>query len=269
MSSAGWLALVATVGASACFVPKDQLLRQKSETDTCYEALTRENERKKELDGAVVELERAVGELAAERKKLASEKGELQGTLGSLEEEVGKRLAEVQRLAAEKDRLEAERAVLTEKTETYDALVTSLQQEMKDKLIEVKRSGQRITVAMSDRVLFDSGSAELNDSGKGALKKIADVLGKIGDRRIDVEGHTDNVPISGALATTFPTNWELSSARSVNVVRFLEDSGVDPAHMAAVAKSKFWPAASNNTPRGRQLNRRIDLVLTPWEGRKS
>ena len=95
----------------------------------------------------------------------------------------------------------------------------------------------------------------------------ATILATVQDRRIDVEGHTDNVPLTGELAKTFPTNWELSAARSTNVVRYLEENGVDPRRLAAVAKSMHRPVAQNNTPRGRQLNRRIEIVLTPWDGK--
>jgi len=157
---------------------------------------------------------------------------------------------------------------LEKKNETYDELVASLQDEMKQKLIEVKRQGQRLTVNVSDQVLFDSGSAEVKVAGQSALDKIAHVLAKVSDRRIDVEGHTDNLKVSTELAKTFPTNWELSAARATNVVRYLEGHGVNPKRMAAVGKSEFRPVASNSTPAGRQLNRRIELVLTPWDGER-
>jgi len=157
---------------------------------------------------------------------------------------------------------------LEKKNETYDELVSSLQDEMKQKLIEVKRQGQRVTVNVSDQVLFDSGSAEVKTAGQTALDKIAHVLAKVSDRRIDVEGHTDNLKVSPELARTFPSNWELSAARATTVVRYLEARGVNPKRMAAVGKSEFRPVAANSTPAGRQLNRRIEIVLTPWDGER-
>jgi chemotaxis protein MotB len=256
---------VAGLLAGGC-VPKARLDSQKLETDSCYSALARENQLKKERARAVAELEKALQDLTAERKRLAEEKGSLEGSLSSLEQAVADRMKEINRLSAEKTQLEQERAELAKKSETYDDLVNGLQEEMKQKLIEVKRKGQRITVNVSDQILFDSGKADVKVGGQVALDKIARVLSKVADRRIDIEGHTDNLKITGELARTFPTNWELSAVRATNVVRSLEGKGVDPRRMAAVGKSEFRPVSTNATPGGRQGNRRIEIVLTPWDG---
>lgn len=247
-------------------VPIGRVDQQKRETDSCYSALERENLRKKELVQAVADLEKALQDLTDERKRLAEEKGSLQGSLSDLEKAVAARMKEINRLTAEKSQLEQERAALAKKSETYDALVSGLQDEMEKKLIDVRRQGQRITVNVSDQVLFDSGKAEVKLGGQAALDKIAKVLSKVADRRIDIEGHTDNLRITGDLARTFPTNWELSAVRATNVVRYLEGKGVDPRRMAAVGKSEFRPVSTNATPVGRQSNRRIEIVLTPWDG---
>lgn len=265
---------VCLVGATSC-VPKKEFEKQKSETDSCYEALRKENARKKELATALDDLKTKLKDVADERARLAEAKGELEGNLTNLEKAVSDQLDKIDslteeksKLAAEKEKLEAERAALEAKTETYDELVGSLKREMEEKLIEVKQQGQRITVNVSDQILFDSGSVVIKTQGQGALEKIAGVLAKVDDKRIDVEGHTDNVPISGKLAQRYPSNWELSATRATNVVRFLEDKGVNPARMAAVGKSEFRPVASNETPEGRRLNRRIEIVLTPWDQEK-
>jgi chemotaxis protein MotB len=81
---------------------------------------------------------------------------------------------------------------------------------------------------------------------------------------IRVEGHTDNVPVSSRLAEKFPTNWELSTARATNVVRFLQDKvGIAPARLEAVGMSEFHPVATNKTLVGRSQNRRIEIALLP------
>lgn len=259
------VACVAGLGVGGC-VPVSRVAEQRRETDNCYTALENENLRKKELAQAIAELEKAIKDLTAERKRLAEEKGSLQGSLAGLEQAVADRMKEINRLAAEKSQLEQERARLARKSETYDALVAGLQDEMQKKLIEVKQSGQRITVNVSDQVLFDSGKAEVKAAGQASLDKIAKVLAGVQDRRIDIEGHTDNLRITGELARTFPSNWELSATRATNVVRYLEGKGVDPKRMAAVGKSEFRPVSSNSTAAGRQANRRIEIVLTPWDG---
>lgn len=259
--------LVGVLALTGCLVPKQRLIEQERETASCFDALKTENERKRELAEALTSLQSALDELNRERQRLAAEKGSLEGNLAELEAEVGSRMNEIRKLTDEKSRLEAEKAKLAEKTETYDELVRSLQQEVNDKVVEIRQAGQRITVNVSDRILFDSGSPTVKTSGMAALMKIATVLAKVEDKRIDVEGHTDNVPLKGELAKVFPTNWELSAARATNVVRYLEENGVPSGRMAAVGKSMFRPVAKNTTAQGRQLNRRIEIVLTPWDGK--
>jgi len=117
---------------------------------------------------------------------------------------------------------------------------------------------------MVDEVLFDSGEATLKPAGIAVLGKIGSVLAKAGDRRVEVQGHTDNVPIAGALAKRFPTNWELSAARATNVVRFLqEEAKIDPTRLSAAGYAEFRPKASNDTDGGRRQNRRIEILLVP------
>jgi chemotaxis protein MotB len=90
------------------------------------------------------------------------------------------------------------------------------------------------------------------------------VLKKAEGRQIEVQGHTDNVPIAGALAKKFPTNWELSAARATNVARLLHDEAkIDPKRLTATAFSEFAPRAPNDTPEGRRKNRRIEILLGP------
>lgn len=249
---------------AGCVVPASQYRTQKLETQKCYAALGNENTSKKQLENALQELQTAMEQLTAERAKLGSEKGQLEESVSALEASVHAKLKEVRKLSRRNLQLESQRTTLAAKNQTYEDLVSSLEKEMKDKLIEVRRQGERITVNMSDRILFDSGVGDIKVSGTETLKKISAVLATVKDRRIDVEGHTDNVPIAKELGKVFPTNWELSAARATNVVRFLALNGVDSAHMAAVGKSQYWPIASNSTKGGRQLNRRIEIVLSPW-----
>jgi chemotaxis protein MotB len=117
---------------------------------------------------------------------------------------------------------------------------------------------------MVDEVLFDSGESALKPEGIAILRKVGSVLKKAEGRTIEVQGHTDNVPIRGALAQKYPTNWELSAARATNVVRFLQDEvDIDPSVLSAAARSEYQPRASNDTEEGRRQNRRIEILLGP------
>jgi chemotaxis protein MotB len=147
---------------------------------------------------------------------------------------------------------------------TQDELVEGLQKEIADKQIEVERIRDQIRVQMVDEILFDSGEATIKPAGLEVLKRVGAVLKKTEDRNIEVQGHTDNVPIVGALAKRFATNWELSAARATNVARFLtEQAGVDPRRISAAAYSEYRPRDTNETEAGRRRNRRIEILLGP------
>jgi chemotaxis protein MotB len=114
---------------------------------------------------------------------------------------------------------------------------------------------------MSDKLLFKSGSASIEDAGKSAIKVLADVLNKNLDIDISVEGHTDNIPIKTAL---YADNWDLSVARATSIVRILtSEHNVSSARLTASGKGEFSPRANNSTAEGRASNRRTEIVLTP------
>jgi chemotaxis protein MotB len=112
---------------------------------------------------------------------------------------------------------------------------------------------------LTDKVLYDSGSATLNTAASPLLDRIAQLLRTEFDHPIVVEGHTDDEPIhSGA----FPSNWELSAARATTVVRFLIRDGVAPGRLAASGYDSMHPLTTNATSAGRSRNRRVEIVLT-------
>ena len=153
---------------------------------------------------------------------------------------------------------------------TYDQLVQDMQAEIAQGQIQITRLADRLSVSMVDRILFPSGEADITPAGIRILQRVGNVLKTTEGKIIRVEGHTDNVAISERLKGTFPTNWELSTTRASNVVRFLQDSvGIDPARLQAVGLSEYHPVASNATVKGRSQNRRIEIALLPLvEGRE-
>jgi len=93
---------------------------------------------------------------------------------------------------------------------------------------------------------------------------VVSILKDVKDKRIQIEGHTDNVPIVSALKKRFPTNWELSTARATEVVRYLqEQGGLDPKLLSATGYAEYQPVAANDTDEGKRKNRRIEIVLLP------
>jgi len=114
-----------------------------------------------------------------------------------------------------------------------------------------------------DKILFDSGEARIKEDGLKVLQRVVDILQTVKDKNILIEGHTDNVPIVGRLAQRYPTNWELSHARAINVTRYLQEKGIDPRILSATAYGEYQPIADNSTPEGRAKNRRIAIILLP------
>ena len=99
----------------------------------------------------------------------------------------------------------------------------------------------KLTVNMVDAILFDSGKAEIKPDGLVVLGKVIEILKSVDDKAIRIEGHTDAIPISGSLAQRYPTNWELSAARAINVARYLQKQAINPAHLSAAGFGEFQP----------------------------
>ena len=190
------------------------------------------------------ELEANAARIAKEREQLRQEQSQLAATL------------EQERLAKEEE--------IKRLTRTQEELSKSLQDEISKGNITIQQVRDRLTINMVDRVLFDSGQAHVKPAGIKVLKQVGDVLGKITDKQIRIEGHTDNVPISSKLQDRFKTNWELSASRATTVVRYLIDQGgVDRQYLSAVGYADTHPLASNDSEEGRSSNRRIEIVLYP------
>ena len=145
---------------------------------------------------------------------------------------------------------------------TYDALVSDLQAEVASGHVQIEQLRDGIRVNVSDQILFPSGSAVVDDHGREVLKKVAVQISK-SPYQVEVEGHTDDRAIVGVLAERYPTNWELAGARAARVVRLFKDEGLEGSRMRVVSNAEFEPAASNDSPEGRQQNRRIGIRLIP------
>ena len=126
--------------------------------------------------------------------------------------------------------------------------------------VEMKKG--KVYVSLSDKLLFKSGSADIEEKGQEAIKKLADVLNKNPEIDVLIEGHTDNVPLRSSV--NFKDNWELSTGRATNIVRILSDvSKVNPKRLTAAGRSEYMPKVSNDSPEGRAKNRRTEIILTP------
>ena len=191
------------------------------------------------------------------RKSLYSNLSE-QETLNMLLKEKMEKLAERE---ATINKLQAE-------VDAQNARLQSLLNSVKDALLgfssdelTVTEKNGKIYVAMSDKLLFESGSAQVNKQGKEALGKLAEVLKKQHDIDVFIEGHTDNKPIK---TVQFKDNWDLSVVRATSVVRILtKDYGVNPLQILPCGRGEFMPVDNNESVEGRAHNRRTEIIMAP------
>ena len=229
-------------------------------------------------------LEERIDRLTADRTKLITERDELNTRLGALAEELGRTITVTRRAIFElKQRnveLEGDKQMLEESitlvrknreaavqkvSSTYEGLLKEMKEEIEQGQVTITELKGKLTVDVVDKILFDSGRAEVKPEGLDMLRRVVAILMGVTDKTIRVEGHTDNVPISGNLVKRYPTNWELSAARAITVTRFLEKEGLDPALLSAAAFGEYQPVADNKTAEGRAKNRRIAIILLPKE----
>jgi chemotaxis protein MotB len=204
-------------------------------------------------------------DLAAANEANAKEVAGLKQTIGELEagqQAQAKEIADLKEKAAQLDR--AKQDEIEKLKATHDSLVKELEGEIKKGEIKVTQVKDKLSVNMVEKILFDSGSVDIKPEGLKVLERVGEILKNVKDKQINVEEYTDDVPIGSKLASKFPTNWELSTARAVNVVRYLEDKvKLDPKMLSASGFAMNHPVAGNDTKEGKAQNRRIEIVLLP------
>lgn len=149
-----------------------------------------------------------------------------------------------------------------ERAKRLESDLSEMSSKLKEQLVSLQETKNLLRVTFVNSLLFDSGSATLKEEGIEALSTVADFLQKQKDKMIRIEGHTDNRPIKGNLLDRYPSNWELSFARSISIVKFLESQNISPARMSATGHSFYRPVASNETEEGRARNRRTVILLS-------
>ena len=230
-------------------------------SQTTYDLKAKEAE---SLAAKTDDLEAQIKSLTAAVEGLKKERASLQQDLQQEKETAQKNIAALQTKVNELSR-KAEKAEQLEKaTQTYQDLQKKLEKEIQEGQVQITEMKNRLTMTMVDKIIFPSGSAEISKAGQKVLDKVVSILKDIKDKRIQVEGHTDNVPIVSALKKRFPTNWELSTARATEVVRYLQEAGgLDPKLLSATGYAEYQPVAPNDTEEGKHKNRRIEIVLLP------
>ncbi len=200
-----------------------------------------------------------MSQLIAEKTSVADLiRNKLNQTNLSLAETIKKHTLAIARskVLEKRAREEAERA------KRLESDLKEMDSKLQEQSITLRRTEDLLRVTFVNNLLFDLGSARIREKGSEALSKIAEFLGKQKDKIIQVEGHTDNRPIRGNLLRRYPSNWELSSARAIAIVKFLESKNISPERMSATGYSFYRPVAKNDTEEGRAKNRRTEILLS-------
>ena len=230
----------------------------------------RRAETQKQLVEKQIALERAHADIFRIEKVLSDRNQEAGKTMTQMRQENDRLNVESQRLKEERDRLALEKEnrekELLAAQDTYSELIDKMRSEISRGEVTISELQGKLTVNLVEKILFDSGSAEIKSGGKEVLSKVGTILNEVADKEIRVEGYSDNLPISPRLKSIYPSNWELSSARAISVVQFLRNTlNVPGERLSASGFAEFRPIADNSTPEGRAQNRRIQIILAPLE----
>jgi chemotaxis protein MotB len=242
----GLLSAAALVAGVGCGVSQELYNARTTELDRCQGELARTRQQ--------------VGSTRAKNDELTAESTGLRDRITNLESERFKLATNLRATQAEMDELRRTHAQAEQRAELYRTLVSKLRGMIDAKTLGVEIRKGKMVVKLADQILFDPGQAQLKTAGQAALRQVAAVLREIPDRDFLVAGHTDNRPIR---ASIYHSNWELSTARAVTVVQFLQAEGVDPRRLAAAGYSEFDPVGDNAATDTRAMNRRIEVVVMP------
>lgn len=198
-------------------------------------------------------LSKDISDLNQERVKLINEASSKQSLLNKNGQE----------LVSQKKKLEQLQALMDQQKMAIEEIRKKMADALngfKSSELTVATKNGKVYVSLQENLLFPSGSAVVNPKGKEALSKLADVLNVNPDITVDIEGHTDSIPIRGK----YQDNWDLSLARAASIVRILTiDYKVSPERVIASGHSQFEPVQSNSSAEGRAQNRRTDIILSP------
>ncbi|TKK70759.1 flagellar motor protein MotB [Ilyomonas limi] len=219
------------------------------------------------LANQVNDLQQTIAQLQAQITTQQGNITDLQNRLNQTAQEAQNKGSQLQQsqqqLADQQQRLKQLQSLIDQQKAKSD----ELRKRMSDALVgfnsnelTVSQKNGRVYVSLQESLLFPSGSAVVNPKGKEALAKLAQVLNVNPDISVNIEGHTDSIPIHGK----YEDNWALSVARATSIVRILvNDYQVDPIRVIASGHSSYDPVATNSTPEGRAANRRTEIILSP------
>jgi chemotaxis protein MotB len=245
----------------------DDIQTARAQIEQLNEAIKKAQAHAADQDRALVaaqattrDLQAKVDAATAENEQLRKELTRLGKNADSLLSEKGSLSTALADAKARLDELRRAQEAAEARARQFKQLVAKFQRMIDAGQLKVALRNGRMVIQLANDVLFDSGRTDIKPAGQDAIKQVAVVLKTIPDRHFQVAGDTDNLPIQTAL---FPSNWELSTRRAVEVVRFLVAQGLRPEALSAAGYGEFDRIAPNDSPQGRQKNRRIEITLEP------
>ena len=261
---------------SGCLVTEGTYVKKVQEADGLSKELATLNDKHKALTDENNSLKEQIKKLNGNVTDITGQRDELDKVLKFKTDDLSKAISEsrtkVADLEAENKKLKENVAQLQTKSKeverqsnTFQELVQEMKGEIAQGQIAITELKGKLTMDVVDKILFASGESAVKKEGLAVLKRVVEILKTVKDKNIRVEGHTDNIQITSRLAKVYPTNWELSAARAINVTKYLQQQGMDSKLLSATAFGEFQPLADNSTPEGRAKNRRIAIILLPKE----
>ena len=208
----------------------------------------------------IAELELEVALLDRQRSEAEGYFEEARNEVHRLEVILSERGTEYRRLQQRLESLRSIEREVRERNQIYEDVLGRFRSLIDGGQLSVAITRGRMVIQLPQDILFESGSATLAQAGRRTLAEVGAVLAELGDRSFQVEGHTDNVPIA---TERFPSNWELSTARALSVVRILVEVGVEPERLSGAGYGEYQPVAPNDDRESRRRNRRIEIVMLP------
>lgn len=267
------LSLFAIVGSTGCVTAKKyealeaelaktrgELSKSQSEAKDLGIALQESQAQVESLNGRIAELEQSLQETKDALAAAETRATEAETSLAEALKDKSKLKDSVEEMTLALAELKRQRAQAEARLAVYRSVLSKFKEMIDNGKLKVKVVDGRMVLQLQTDILFSSGSAELSDVGEVTIQEVGKLLSEIPDRRFQVEGHTDNVPIK---TKTYPSNWELASARAINVTTAMVAAGMPANRLSAAAYADTRPTASNQTDEGRAQNRRIEIVLVP------
>jgi chemotaxis protein MotB len=241
---------LAAVAVCGCGIPEEQYNAKLKELS---EAQAQLEQQRKDADAARAAARDLQAKLDADNKALKLK-------LASLGQDIASKSTDLETARKRMEEMAKAQAAAEKRAAQFREMVGKFKSMIDAGKLQVEIRNGLMLVKLPDNILFDPGKTEIKSAGQDAIKQVTQILAGIEGRKFQVTGHTDNVPIK---SHHFKSNWELSTARAVEVVRLMIADGMDPKRLSAAGYADELPVADNSTDDGRQKNRRIEIVVVP------